>query len=142
MSIESIELWHKRARPTPREIHFNVQLGCHFEEICEMLAVLNTTQNDTLVRARAALSWLADGLKQGRIGAEITDRKEFLDSLADQVVTAIGVGHTAGMQTAKAVDAVNQSNWSKMVDGEFVVDANGKIIKPESYRPPNLEGLY
>lgn len=143
MSIESIELWHKRARPTPRETHFNVQLGCHFEEICEMLAVINTTQNDTLIRARSALAWLADGLKQGRISADITDRKEFLDSLADQVVTAVGVGHTAGMQTAAAVHKVNLSNWSKFdVEGYPIFDDHGKITKGPKYAPPDLSGLY
>lgn len=143
MSIESIALWHQRARPEPRDIHFNIQLGCHFEEICEMLAVLNTTQNDTLVRARASLAWLADGLKTGRIGAQITDRKEFLDSLADQVVTAVGAGHTAGMQTAEAITRVNLSNWSKFdEEGYPVFDEHGKIKKGPKYAPPDLEGLY
>lgn len=37
MSIESIELWHKRARPEPTDKDFNVQLGCHLEEVVEML---------------------------------------------------------------------------------------------------------
>ena len=143
MNIESIELWHKRARPTPREIHFNVQLGCHLEEICEMLAVLNTTQNDTLVRARAALAWLADGLKQGRIGADITDRKEFLDACADQVVTAVGAAYTANMDAAEAVNRVNLSNWSKFDDeGYPIFDEHGKIKKGPNYAPPDLTGLY
>lgn len=143
MSIESIELWHKRARPEPTKDQFNVQLGCHFEEVCEMLAVINTTHNDTLVRARSALHWLADGLKSGHIEAEITDRKEFLDALADQVVTAVGAGHTARMQVAEAAVRVNRSNWSKFdVDGNPIFDENGKIKKGPNYAPPDLSGLY
>ena len=143
MSIESIALWHKRARPEPRDIHFNVQLGCHFEEICEMLAVVNTTQNDTLVRARAALAWLADGLKKGTIGATITDRQEFLDACADQVVTAVGAAYTAGMDAAEAVNRVNLSNWSKFnEEGYPVFDEHGKIKKGPNYAPPDLTGLY
>lgn len=143
MSIESIALWHKRARPEPREIHLNVQLGCHFEEIAEMLAVINLSQNDTLVRARSALLWLADGLKQGRIGAEITDRKEFLDACADQVVTAVGVAHTANMDAAEAVNRVNLSNWSKFDEEGFpIFDDHGKIKKGPKYAPPDLSGLY
>ena len=143
MSTDQIELWHKRARPKPTEDDFNVQLGCHFEEIVEMLSVLNTTHNDTLTRARASLSWLADGLKRGHIGADITDRKEFLDSLADQVVTAIGTGYCAEMKTADAVAAVNRSNYSKFdKNGYPIFNEHGKIAKGPDYAPPNLEGLY
>jgi predicted HAD superfamily Cof-like phosphohydrolase len=143
MSIDTIELWHKRARPKPTDENFNVQLGCHFEEIVEMLAVVNTTQNDTLVRARTALSWLADGLKKGLVTANITDRKEFLDSLADQIVTATGVGYCAGMKTADAVASVNRSNYSKFdKNGYPIFNENGKIAKGPDYAPPNLEGMY
>ena len=143
MSIESIELWHRRGRPDPTPREFDIQLGCHFEEIVEMLAVVNMSQNDTLVRARAALGWLANGLKQGHLQASITDRKEFLDSIADQIVTGVGVGHCAGMQTVDAVEQVNLSNWSKYdVDGNPVFDDNGKIKKGPNYAPPDLTGLY
>ena len=143
MSVDQIELWHKRARPEPTAEDFNVQLGCHFEEIVEMLAVVNTTHNDALVRARTALSWLADGLKKGLVTANITDRKEFLDSIADQIVTAIGAGHCAGMKTAEAVAAVNRSNYSKFdKNGYPIFNENGKIAKGPDYAPPNLEGMY
>jgi hypothetical protein len=143
MSADQIELWHRRARPNPTEDDFNVQLGCHFEEIVEMLSVINTTHNDTLARARASLGWLADGLKRGHIGADITDRKEFLDSLADQVVTAIGTGYCAEMKTADAVAAVNRSNYSKFdKNGYPIFNENGKIAKGPDYAPPDLEGMY
>lgn len=143
MSVDLIKLWHERARPNPNEQQFNVQLGCHFEEICEMLAVLNTTENNTLVRARAALSWLADGLKRGNVQATITDRQEFLDAIADQVVTAVGAAHCAKMNVTEAVRRVNTSNWSKYnVDGQPVFDENGKIKKGPTYAPPDLTGLY
>lgn len=143
MSIESIELWHRRGRPDPTPREFDIQLGCHLEEIVEMLAVLNLSQNDTLVRARGALHWLADGLKQGRLSADITNRKEFLDAVADQIVTGVGCAHCAGMKAAEATERVNVSNWSKYdVDGNPVFDDNGKIKKGPGYTPPDLTGLY
>lgn len=143
MSLDSIELWHRRGRPDPTPREFDIQLGCHLEEFVEMLSVLNLSQNDTLVRARAALGWLADGLKKGHLQAEITDRKEFLDAIADQVVTGIGAAHCAGMQGATACRVVNLSNWSKYdVDGNPVFDDNGKIKKGPGYTPPDLTGLY
>ena len=147
MSVDQIELWHKRARPNPTEEDFNVQLGCHFEEVVEMLDTLDFTNADGVeyeVRAtRVALNALARMLKSGELLAHITDRKEFLDSLADQIVTSVGVGHCSGMKTAEAVAAVNSSNWSKFdKNGQPVFNENGKIAKGPDYAPPNLEGMY
>ena len=121
MSIESIELWHKRARPNPTAENFNVQLGCHLEEIVEMIEALRFThKNGTGVEMPGKNSMLyqqikdfADGLKAGRITADIANRKELLDAMADQIVTSVGVAHTANMKITRAVDIVNTSNWSK-----------------------------
>jgi len=149
MSVDSIELWHKRARPNPTDKDFNVQLGCHFEEIAEQVREL-TFVTDThsplpgeKTMLHAALVMFADMLKTGETSALIKDRKEFLDSLADQIVTATGVGHCAGMKTAEACVRVNSSNWSKYdVNGQPLFDANGKITKGPNYHKPDLEGLY
>jgi predicted HAD superfamily Cof-like phosphohydrolase len=148
MTIESIELWHKRARPEPSEHDFNVQLGVHLEELAEMLECVHGTDDDTddqVVALRMAVGEMALTLKKAKGWVRITpgNRKAFLDSLADQIVTAVGVGHCAGMQTAKACERVNTSNWSKYDEnGQPTFDANGKIAKPATYVAPDLEGLY
>jgi len=148
MTIDCIELWHKRARPTPTEQDFNVQLGCHMEEFVEMIEALRFThKNGTGVEMPGKNSMIyqqvkdfADGLKSGRITADIANRKELVDALADQVVTAIGVGHTANMKITKAVDIVTTSNWSKFSpEGQPYFDQNGKILKGPNYVPPALE---
>lgn len=147
MSTDQIELWHKRARPKPTDEDFNVQLGCHFEEVVEMIDTLDFESCDGIeyeVRTtRVALNALARMLKNGELIARITDRKEFLDSLADQVVTAVGAGYCAGMKTADAVAAVNRSNYSKFdKNGYPIFNEHGKIAKGPDYAPPNLEGMY
>jgi hypothetical protein len=147
MSTDQIELWHRRARPKPTEADFNVQLGCHLEEVVEMFDTLDFTNEEGIeyeVRAtRVALNTLARMLKSGELLATINDRKEFLDSLADQVVTSVGVGYCAGMKTSDAVAAVNRSNYSKFdKNGYPIFNENGKIAKGPDYAPPNLEGLY
>lgn len=144
-SIESIDLWHSRARPNPTDEDFNVQLGCHFEEIVEMLDSLAFTFDASAQAGLAAkhLETLANMLKSGEGRAKITDRKEFLDSVADQVVTGIGAAHCAHMDGRTAVVRVNRSNWSKFDDdGQPIRDANGKIAKGPNYTSPDLEGLY
>jgi predicted HAD superfamily Cof-like phosphohydrolase len=147
MTIESIALWHKRARPNPTDENFNVQLGCHLEEIVEMIEALRFTyKNGTGVEMPGKNSMIyqqvkdfADGLKAGRITAQIADRKELCDAMADQIVTAAGVGHCANMNIVKAVDIVNTSNWSKFSpEGEPYFDQNGKILKGPNYKAPDL----
>ena len=141
MSIDSIELWHRRARPEPTPENLNVQLGCHIEEFIEMLDAVKF--NGTWTNLRYELVLLADRLKANMESAEIVDRKEFLDALADQIVTSVGVGHCAGMKTSDAVDAVSRSNWSKFNDEGFpIFNEHGKIAKGPNYKRPYLEGLY
>lgn len=89
--------------------------------------------------ARQALAMLAEGLKSQSYEVEIINRVAMLDALCDQVVTSIGVAHCLNMDIDKGLDIVCTSNWSKMVDGKFLRDANGKIKKPPSYVPPYLD---
>jgi len=146
MSVDQIELWHRRARPKPTEEDFSVQLGCHFEEIVEMIDTLDFSSDGVEYEVRStrvALNALARMLKSGELSATINDRKEFLDSIGDQVVTSVGAGYCAGMKTADAVAAVNRSNYSKFdKNGYPIFNENGKIAKGPDYAPPNLEGMY
>ena len=148
MSITDINRWHEAARPEPTERDFNVQLGCHLEEVAEMLAELQLTFVDgvalpgTQTWAHVALTELANKLKQGTCSATILDRENFLKELCDQVVTATGVAYCAGMNMPKALARVDDSNWSKFVNGSPVFDENGKIAKPDTYRKPDMEGCY
>jgi hypothetical protein len=145
MSIEAIALWHKRARPEPTFEDFNVQLGCHFEEITEMLIALegeDGKSSNKLGDVRLAMMTLAEGFKAGHYKAFPIQRVEFLDSLADQVVTAVGVAHCDKMKMVDAVDEVNSSNWSKFdSNGQPTFTEQGKIKKGPNYRQPNLENF-
>ena len=147
-----IEMWHKRARPNPTADDFDVQLGCHIEEFLEMLDVLKLTVqhprdwenfDEEFSEMFDTLFCISSQLKRGTMRAEITNRKEFLDAIADQVVTGVGAAHCAGMQATEAVRRVNASNFSKFdKDGQPIRDKDGKIAKGPDYKKPDLEGLY
>jgi len=145
--IDFIEMWHQRARPKPTSKDFHVQLGCHFEEVAEMLETFDFyADGHDLIReeARQQLSMLANLLKTGHaeVRMDKVSREDMLDAIADQVVTATGVGHCAGMQVTEAVRRVNHSNWSKFdTDGKPLYDKNGKVLKGPNYAPPDLGGL-
>ena len=141
--IDNITLWHKRARPEPTEKDFNVQLGCHIEEFVEMLDALTISGFPGFFKAIDTIEEIAEKLKDGSLTVSSVDRGELLDSLADQIVTAVGVGHCAKMDMNAAVQEVNDSNWSKFnYKGFPEFDENGKIKKGERYRKPNLKGMY
>jgi predicted HAD superfamily Cof-like phosphohydrolase len=83
---------------------------------------------------------LAKHLKTSTTPIVIEDRKEFLDALCDQIVTATGSGAFLGMNMEGALSEVDQSNWSKFDEnGNPIFDENGKISKSPAYRKPELE---
>lgn len=118
----------------------SVQLGVHIEEFVEMLETIRVQGVDTqIAQAIDTLTVVADHLKKTATHFVITDRKEFLDAMVDQIVTASGTGFLQGMDIVGGLAEVNSSNWSKFKDGKAIFDANGKIAKnPETYFKANL----
>ena len=134
--ISDIKGWFELAVPTPTDKNRAVQLGCHFEEVAEMLAAIG----ETFIAERLAL--IATQYKKDsavEINEPGLDRTELLDALCDQIVTAVGMAHMFGLDIDGALVEVTRSNYSKFVDGKPVFDANGKIAKPATYSKPNLE---
>lgn len=135
--------WFKKAVPNPTNKNITTQLGCHLEEVVEMLDVLksdNPFQTMMITDAKSALTVLADRLKSYGEDTFVCekDREEFLDALADQIVTATGLGTFLGMNIPEALNEVNRSNYSKFVNGEPVFNENLKIMKGPDYTPPDL----
>ena len=137
MNIEKIINWFKAAKPNPTSKDVMVQFGCHFEEIKEMCHAMNLYCDDVALQELRFKSNCAPYLK----GVESIDENQavkILDSLCDQVVTAIGAGYMMGFDMAGALDEVNKSNWSKFKDSIPVFDENGKIAKTDGYFKPDL----
>lgn len=65
------------------------------------------------------------------------------DALLDLIVVCIGAGHSAGYPMEQGWDAVAISNLRKIdpATGQVVRRDDGKILKPEGWRPPNLARL-
>jgi hypothetical protein len=133
-TVTSILNWFEAALPSPTEKNMAVQLGVHFEEVAEMLTSLGFGY-EALV-----LDSLAESLKGPTPPSlDNVDRKEMLDSLCDQIVTATGVAHMFRMRIVSALTEVNESNWSKFDEnGQPIFNENGKIMKGENYFKPNL----
>lgn len=84
-----------------------------------------------------------EGYENGEVYIERmnTAKVEFLDGLADTLVTLYGLAQATGMPITEAFDAVHKSNMSKLgEDGKpiYFTDGpkKGKIAKGPNYRPP------
>ncbi|ELA08283.1 Phosphoribosyl-ATP pyrophosphohydrolase [Moraxella macacae 0408225] len=130
MTIKNIIAWFNEAKPNPTKKDINVQLGCHYEEIAEMMQALMDIDK--------GVAGLADDYKSNTRSIEILSRKKLLDALCDQVVTAIGLATMLGYDFENALAEVNRSNWSKFENGKAIFDNNGKIIKGKDYKEPEL----
>ena len=134
-SITDIANWFKVAKPEPTANDLMTQVGCHLEEVAEMLE--QTADLDEMLEVKR----LADLYKSNDFGSEPPTRRgdsEILDALCDQIVTATGVAYMMGFDIEGALKEVIRSNNSKMVNGKFEFDEDGKIMKPESYSEPDL----
>lgn len=140
MDIQKIIEWFKAAKPEPTEKDKSTQIGCHFEEVVEMLMALSCNSSEAYQISEEF--YKSDAIDKTIDGEDVELPEdweiELLDSLCDQIVTAIGVGYMMGFDMAGALAEVNKSNWSKFKDGVPVFDENGKIAKADGYFKPDL----
>ena len=136
--------WFRKAVPMPTSKNFSTQLGCHFEEVAEMLGELSATGPEALalmVKAQAALEELSAHLKseENAVILQLEDREGYLDALCDQIVTLTGCAHMSDMDISGGLHEVNNSNFSKFDEnGEPIFNENMKVMKGPGYAKPDL----
>ena len=118
----------------------SLYLGLCAEELAEALEAIGGTP-----AASRMVNALADALKQ-HDGSQLEDlthaqRVAILDAAIDMAWVAIGLAYSVGGDAECAAIEVAASNMSKCVDGKMVRDANGKVVKPASFRKPVLGPL-
>jgi predicted HAD superfamily Cof-like phosphohydrolase len=78
-----------------------------------------------------------DEFDQALIDGDIV---ELTDALCDLLYATYSYGLAFGIPLDKCFDEVHRSNLSKIgPDGKVTFRSDGKVLKPASYRPPNLE---
>lgn len=142
LEIQSIADWFAKAVPKPAEKNAQTQIGCHFEEVAEMLATFGSTDHLTDVALKTAVQAL-NGLsklvkEKGQLFLRPGRQEELLDALCDQIVTSVGVAHMLRYDITGALEEVNASNWSKFAEGSPIFDENKKILKGPDYFQPQL----
>lgn len=143
MNIEKVIDWFKAAKPNPTEKDKATQIGAHFEEVSEMMWALHCNNIANKTHELSEEFYISDAIDEDILGNFIILPEEWeidlLDSLCDQIVTAIGVGYMMGFDMVGALKEVNLSNWSKFDEnGNPIFNENGKIVKGENYFKPDL----
>lgn len=141
-SVLSTVEWFKAWCPEPTSKNLHTQIGVHFEEVAEFVESLRGNDPKTqflLDQVYLGLTGISKHCKEKDNVLIVDDGGFFLDALGDQIVTATGCAHMAGMDMAGAFGEINRSNWSKFDEnGKPVLDDNLKMVKSSNYRAPNL----
>lgn len=143
-TLANIWNWFVRISEEPTLQDRNVQLGVHFEEVAEMLQEMRGVDKEAdtkILAAYCGVHALANFLKENSSECLLTipNRKAFLDSICDQLVTATGVAQRYELGVIGDIDHVDQSNWSKFDEnGQPYRNQQGKVTKGPKYWEPDL----
>ena len=72
---------------------------------------------------------------------ETAKRENFVKELADVQYTLSGLAVFFNVDLQEAFERVHQSNMSKLIDGKIVKNEYGKVMKPDTYIKPDMQGL-
>lgn len=137
--------WHTLAVPNPTEANQRISFGIHVEEFLEMMDCIQIPKaRELFAETKRMLQLLSIGLKENKeLEVIVTDRKELLDSMADQIVTGAGICVMHKLDIVAGLAEVNNSNYSKFdEEGNPIFNEHGKVKKGPAYQKPNLEGMY
>jgi predicted HAD superfamily Cof-like phosphohydrolase len=77
---------------------------------------------------------------------ELTEKEKIVliaDALADVQYLLFGAVNQYGLQGVwdDIMKEVHRSNLTKIVDGKLLKNDDGKVVKQEGYKPPNLKSI-
>lgn len=94
------------------------------------------------VLAQLRVDLLIEEVNEFREATGELDAAGIADALADIVYVAYGAAVTYGIDLDAVIREVHRSNMSKLgADGRPVRRADGKVLKPSTYRPPNINAV-
>jgi predicted HAD superfamily Cof-like phosphohydrolase len=67
-----------------------------------------------------------------------SDIVEVADACGDLIWVILGLANSLGIPMHRVWHEVSASNMSKTVEGKVIKREDGKILKPDTYFPPNI----
>jgi predicted HAD superfamily Cof-like phosphohydrolase len=84
---------------------------------------------------------LAEEMYEYTVAENENDIIEIADALADIIYIACGTAASYGIPLDKVFEEVHRSNMAKLVDGKPIYREDGKVLKPEGWTPPDIDGV-
>jgi len=109
--------------------------GLQCEELAEKMVTLG------FMGMSSVLKQMASGFKEGSFDDRFVnvDRADLLDDDIDMLVVTIGSMLSQGANVHGAFQEVHRANMDKVwPDGTMHRDSNGKVVKPEGWKGPDL----
>lgn len=138
-TIQEIRDWFLKAKPEATDQNLVQQLAYALEEISELFEAIGYQDAS---RHMEQLKDYTLGVSRKEDCTEVVskwDRKATLDAIGDIIVTLVGVATYAKMDIVGGLQEISDSNYSKFVAGEPLLDKDGKITKGPNYFKPELE---
>lgn len=105
-----------------------------------MLAADQSIDGTNNAQSDLYLTLIREELKEFWSGVETDNDIETLDGICDAIWVLIGYAHSKGWNVMSAYEEVARSNMSKVdkASGKLLKRADGKVMKPDTYSPPDL----
>jgi predicted HAD superfamily Cof-like phosphohydrolase len=94
-------------------------------------------EGDRLLRKRL----LAEEYEEYMNAEFDNDMVEIADALADLIYIACGTAVSYGIPLDDVFAEVHRSNMAKLVNGKPIYREDGKVLKPEGWTAPDVEGV-
>jgi predicted HAD superfamily Cof-like phosphohydrolase len=112
-------------------------VGLILEEVAELLESIGAVMTAELLES------IGRAFKRGDFAPSIeaasdVQRVEMLDACVDIAWVATGCALSQGADVLSAMKEVARANLDKFPGGVAVKDANGKVIKPDGWRGPDV----
>lgn len=105
-----------------------------------MYAVEQTTNEFNIEQFNLYLKLIKEEYGELLEAIDAGDNVEVLDALIDILVVVIGAGNSLGFDMEGAWNEVMDTNFAKIdpETGKVRKREDGKVLKPEGWKPPNL----
>ena len=91
---------------------------------------------------RLRLDLIEEELDELHYAIDNKDMVEIADALGDLLYVVYGAGHAFGIDLDECFKEIHASNMSKLgPDGKPIKREDGKVLKPDTYFPPDLKNI-
>ena len=134
-----------KAEKLHNEFHDQLCSGIHpFEQVRRfMIAGDHSIDRSSPEQADLYLNLIQEETVEFWNALEASDDIAMLDGICDSIWVMVGYALSRGWDIKGAYEEVARSNMSKVdkASGKLIKREDGKVLKPESYSPPDLSSF-